>query len=55
MKGICGLQNGTVAVELQSDRLAGLTHWQPGPTGPHEVALTVDLARFFTHYFSVFK
>jgi purine nucleosidase len=39
-------------VELQSDRLAGLTHWLPGDSGPHEVALGVDAERFYDHYFS---
>ena len=51
---ICGCERGTVDVELSSERLGGLTHWARGTDGPHEVALEVDGARFFEHYFSVF-
>lgn len=49
---ICGFQRGRVEVELANPHLLGRTHWQPGD-GPHEVALSVDSARFFDHYFSV--
>ncbi len=48
---ICTFSRGAVEVELASARLAGMTHWQAGP-GPHEVALSVDVGRFFEHYFS---
>lgn len=50
---ICSFERGTIEVELTSERLAGLTYWQPG-TGPHEVALGVDPARFFDHFFAQF-
>ena len=53
--GICGFEKGTVEVELASPGLAGMTLWTPDDTGKHEVALQVDSARFFEHYFSVFK
>jgi purine nucleosidase len=52
---ICRFERGQVAIELASDRLAGMTHWQPASAGPHEVALSVDPLRFFDHYFSVFS
>ena len=52
---ICGFEKGTVEVELASPGLAGMTLWTPDDTGKHEVALQVDSARFFEHYFSVFK
>ncbi|MCC7205102.1 MAG: nucleoside hydrolase [Phycisphaeraceae bacterium] len=57
---ICKFERGTVVVELGgSDRVQGMTLWnkQPkeGPDGPHEVALGVDVQRFFDHYFGVFK
>lgn len=52
---ICGFENGTVEVELASERLWGMTHWKQDPAGPHQVALQVDPDRFFEHYFSVFK
>jgi hypothetical protein len=32
-------------------RLAGLAHWKPASTGPREIALKVDAARFLAHYF----
>jgi inosine-uridine nucleoside N-ribohydrolase len=51
---ICACERGTVEVELASERLGGLTHWTRGADGRHEVALGVDGARFFEHYFSVF-
>jgi inosine-uridine nucleoside N-ribohydrolase len=52
---ICACERGTVEVELSSQRLGGLTHWAPGADGRHEVALEVEAARFFEHYFSVFS
>ncbi|MBI5670497.1 MAG: nucleoside hydrolase [Chloroflexi bacterium] len=51
---VCTFSRGKVEVELTSPRLLGLTHWQPDTTGPHEVALEVNPARFFEQYFSVF-
>jgi inosine-uridine nucleoside N-ribohydrolase len=52
--GLCSFERGAVEVELGSERLAGFTHWQPGP-GPHEVALGVDSHRFFAHYFATLE
>jgi purine nucleosidase len=53
---ICVFQQGTVDVELTSEELKGKTYWKPGgPAGRHEVALDVNKARFFRHYFSVFS
>ena len=53
---ICGFEKGRVEIELKSDHLAGATLWYPkDPAGHHEVATTVDGARFFEHYFSFFK
>jgi len=52
---VCTFLAGSVEVELTSDRLAGLTYWEPNRDGgTHEVALEVDAERFFDHYFSVF-
>lgn len=58
---ICGFTPGRVEIELSGERVAGLTHWAPGPQPAphqvalcHEVALRVDPERFFAHYFSVF-
>lgn len=50
---ICEFVRGQVEIELQSERLAGLTHWTPQTDGPHEIALNVDSQRFFDHYFSI--
>ena len=51
---ICGFERGTVEVELASDRLMGMTLWEPGGgEAGHEVALQVDDERFFDHYFSL--
>lgn len=52
---VCGFERGQVDVELDSKRLAGMTHWQADASGKHEIALTVDKQRFFEHYFSFFK
>jgi purine nucleosidase len=53
---ICLFERGTVDVELASERLKGYTFFTPGGVeGPHEVALAVNRARFFEHYFSVFE
>ncbi len=50
---ICQFERGCVDVELKSDRVTGQTHWTPKTDGPHEVALQVNPARFFDHYFKV--
>lgn len=58
---ICRFEKGTVDVELASPHVSGMTHWQPAPTensklsdSPHEIAVDVDVDRFFDRYFSVF-
>lgn len=53
---ICRFERGSVDVELTSERLQGTTFWTPGGADPrHEVALEVDAARFFEHYFGVVR
>jgi purine nucleosidase len=47
----CTYQRGLVDVELAGSRLAGVTHFTPDASGPHEVALGVDPERFFAAYF----
>lgn len=49
---VCGFEGGQVTVEMEDAGTLGRTHWQPG-AGPHEVATTVDAARFFEHYFDI--
>jgi len=51
---VCTFSRGVVDVELQSERSAGLTYWQPSDDGRHEVALDVKPQAFFDHFFSVF-
>ena len=51
---ICAFEKGDVQIEMKDDGLLGMTHWEPGG-GRYEVALEVDTARFFDHYFSVFE
>ncbi len=53
---ICGFEPGRVEIELKSDRLAGATIWYPkAEGGHHQVATSVQPARFFEHYFGFFK
>jgi len=52
---IGAFQRGRVEVELTSNRVKGMTHWNLDvERGSHEVAIEVDRDRFFEHYFSVF-
>ena len=52
---ICTFKKGNIDIELASDRLRGMTHWEADPeNGRHEVALEVNRDRFFEHYLSVF-
>ena len=45
---LCMFQDGTVKVDNTE------TVWQPGiPGSPHQVAMTVDVERYFQHFFNV--
>jgi purine nucleosidase len=49
---LCSYQQGTVTVD-KADTQAR-TIWQPGgPDAPHQVAMKVDVDRYFQHFFSV--
>lgn len=48
---LCTFQRGLVEVETESDRLSGLTFWQPQPHGPHEIGATVNVQGFYDEYF----
>jgi len=51
-KDLCTYQQGTVKVDQAE--IPGKTIWQPGqPNAPHEVAVTVDVDRYFQHFFRV--
>ena len=51
---LCGLERGTVTVVLKDGPEKGRTLWQPDPAGRHQVAVTVDAAKFFSAYFGQF-
>jgi inosine-uridine nucleoside N-ribohydrolase len=49
---LCLYRQGTVSVDTEDK--PGKTIWQPGNGGsPHEVAMTVDVDRYFQHFFEV--
>jgi purine nucleosidase len=49
---LCLYRQGTVQLDLV-DKL-GKTLWQPGkPDAPHQVAVTVDVDRYFEHFFHI--
>jgi purine nucleosidase len=51
---LCTMSRGTVTVELDSRRLAGMTHFDAGgDDAPHRIAVEVDPKRFFAEYFAV--
>ncbi len=52
---VCNWQAGRVEIELHEKTNLGYTHWQAGEPAMHQVAMSVDTARFFQHYFSVFQ
>jgi inosine-uridine nucleoside N-ribohydrolase len=49
---VCSYQQGTVSVDNEDK--PGRTIWQPGNAGsPHEVAMNVDVDRYFQHFFEI--
>jgi purine nucleosidase len=51
---VCQWQAGLIEIELQSERLRGLTHFNPrADQKPHEVAVDVKPEEFFKRYFEV--
>jgi purine nucleosidase len=50
---VCTFQRGTVDVDLSTADSAGKTLWKSDPGGRHEIAVQVEPARFFEHYFAV--
>jgi inosine-uridine nucleoside N-ribohydrolase len=49
---VCSFHQGTVTVD--NEEKTGKTIWQPGgSSSPHEVAMTVDVDRYFQHFFDV--
>ena len=49
---LCSYQQGTVILDTVDK--PGKTIWQPGQAGaPHQVAMTVDVDRYFEHFFDI--
>jgi inosine-uridine nucleoside N-ribohydrolase len=49
---LCAYQDGRVTIDKTEK--PGRTIWQPGePASPHQVAMAVDVERYFQHFFSV--
>jgi purine nucleosidase len=49
---LCSYQQGTVTLDTAEQ--PGRTIWQPdGVRGPHQVAMDVDVDRYFEHFFSI--
>lgn len=49
---LCTYQHGRIKVDQVNQ--PGKTIWQlDGPNGPHEIAVTVDVERYFDHFFNV--
>jgi len=51
-KEICDFKRGNVEIEIESNRLEGLTYWQADKNGKNEVAFGVNSQMFFDHFFS---
>lgn len=48
---LCSYARGQVEIELDSPRLRGFAHWKKSADGPHQIAETVEVERFFDFYF----
>jgi inosine-uridine nucleoside N-ribohydrolase len=52
-ESLCAFERGTVTIDLQNH--LGKTTWNPGETGPHQIAVSVDARRYFDHFFRSFS
>lgn len=51
---VCGYATGRVSVELASQHVLGMTHWDTSAQRrPHQVGVSVDRQKFFARYFEV--
>lgn len=50
---LCSYQRGTIHTVAEPGALEGLTRWEPDKSGPHEIAVSVRVDDFFSHYFSI--
>ncbi len=53
MPDLCTFEQGKVSVDLQTGETLGKTSWRPG-AGWHQVAVSVNSALFFEHFFRFF-
>lgn len=51
---LCRFATGSVSIELENPEQLGLSRWQAGVPGPHQVAENVDPEGYFHHFFSQF-
>lgn len=53
-EGVCDFETGRVTIDLDDRNALGKTHWSPDDAdGHHEVATSVNIGRFFNHYFGI--
>jgi inosine-uridine nucleoside N-ribohydrolase len=51
-ESLCAFERGALTIDLQTH--PGRIHWRPGgPASPHEIAVRVDVERYFKHFFGV--
>jgi purine nucleosidase len=51
---MCEFRPGTVSVDLSGGRFLGVTDWlQEETSGKHQIAVDVNVDRFFRHFFGV--
>jgi purine nucleosidase len=51
--GLCGVEVGTINTITEHGPNEGHTLWKVGPSGPHQIATSVDVPAFFKHYFAI--
>jgi purine nucleosidase len=54
-ESICVFEKGHVEIETEGKHTKGLTYFHRDANGRHEVALGVDVGRFFGHYFGLVR
>jgi inosine-uridine nucleoside N-ribohydrolase len=52
---ICKYSRGIINIELNDHTKLGMTNWSKDQNGKHEIASSVDKAKFFEEYFPAFK
>jgi inosine-uridine nucleoside N-ribohydrolase len=52
---VCGFETGLVEVDLSHEGRIGRTSWSASTDGPHQVAIGVDVERYFRNFFHLFE